>query len=98
VLDAPKIGCAKSLLIGKHGAVGRKRGEWAVLMDGKEIVGAALRTRYDCKPMYISQGHRVSLETAVQMTLAVDSGTRVPRPTREADRFVSAVKERGKES
>lgn len=97
VLDVPTIGCAKSLLIGKHGAVGRKRSEWAALMDGEEIVGAALRTRDDCKPMYISQGHRVSLETAVQMTLAVDGGTRVPRPTREADRFVSEVKERGKE-
>ena len=97
VLDVPTIGCAKSLLIGKHGEVGRKRSEWAALMDGEEIVGAALRTRDDCKPMYISQGHRVSLQTAVQMTLAVDSGTRVPRPTREADRFVSEVKERGKE-
>jgi deoxyribonuclease V len=97
VLDVPTIGCAKSLLIGKHGAVGRKRREWAALMDGEEIVGAALRTRDDCKPMYISQGHRVSLETAVHMTLAVDSDTRVPRPTREADRLVSAVKERGKE-
>lgn len=97
VLDVPTIGCAKSLLIGKHGAVGRKRSEWAALMDGEEIVGAALRTRDDCQPMYISQGHRVSLETAVQMTLAVDGGTRVPRPTREADQFVSEVKERGKE-
>jgi deoxyribonuclease V len=97
VLDAPTIGCAKSLLIGKHGTVGRKRGEWAALDDGKEVVGAAPRTRDDCKLMYISQGHRVSLETAVHMTLAVDSGTRVPRPTREADRFVTEVKERGKE-
>jgi len=94
VLDVPTIGCAKSLLIGKDGAVGRARGEWAELKDGQEIVGAALRTREDCTPMYVSRGHRVSLETAVRMTLAVNGGTRVPRPTREADQFVSEVKRR----
>lgn len=98
VLDVPTIGCAKSLLIGKHGAVGRERGAWAELKDGEEIVGAALRTRDNYAPMYISQGHRVSLETAMRMTLAVNGGTRVPRPTREADRFVSEVKRRDKEN
>jgi len=92
VLDLPSIGCAKSILIGKHGFVGTTKGQWAPLRDGNETLGAALRTRADCKPMFISQGHRVSLATALQMTLSVSDCTRVPRPTREADRFVSTVK------
>jgi len=92
VLDLPSIGCAKSILIGKHGPVGTAKGQWAPLQDGTETIGAALRTRADCKPMFISQGHRVSLATALHTTLSVSDGTRVPRPTREADRFVSAVK------
>jgi deoxyribonuclease V len=92
VLDLPSIGCAKSLLIGRHGRVGRQRGAWSALSDGDETVGAALRTRADCAPMYISTGHRVSLLTALRLTLSVSDGTRVPRPTREADRLVSRTK------
>jgi deoxyribonuclease V len=93
VLDLPSIGCAKSLLIGEHDAVGRKQGEWSAIRDAEETIGAALRTRTDCRPVYISSGHRVSLETALRMTLTVSDGTRVPGPTREADRFVSLAKQ-----
>jgi deoxyribonuclease V len=92
VLDLPSIGCAKSLLIGVHDPVGRQQGEWSAIRDGEETIGAALRTRTDCRPVYISSGHRLSLETAVRLTLSVSDGTRVPRPTRDADRFVSQTK------
>lgn len=92
VLDVPSIGCAKSLLIGEHDPVGRKQGEWSPIRDDEETIGAALRSRTDCRPIYISSGHRVSLETAVKLTLSVSDGTRIPRPTREADRFVSQTK------
>src|SRR5258705_3157511 len=92
VLDRPTIGCAKSILIGKHGPVGKEKGEWAAMIDDEERIGAALRTRTGVKPMYISQGHRISLETALQLTLAVCDGPRIPRPTRDADRYVREVK------
>lgn len=92
ILDLPSVGCAKSLLTGQHGSVGSQRGEWSAITDGDETVGAALRTRADCAPMYISPGHRVSLDTALRLTLSVSDGTRVPRPTREADRLVSRTK------
>jgi deoxyribonuclease V len=92
VLDRPTIGCAKSILIGEHGRVGNEKGAWAAMMDGGETIGAALRTRSGVKPVYVSQGHRVSLETALRITLSVCDGTRIPRPTREADRFVSELK------
>jgi len=92
VLNVPSIGCAKSLLTGEHGPVGRKQGEWSPIRDGEETIGAALRTREDCAPVYISAGHRVSLETALRLTLSVCDGTRIPKPTREADRFVSQTK------
>jgi deoxyribonuclease V len=92
VLDRPSIGCAKSLLIGKHKPFGLKQGEWSPIRDGDETIGAALRTRADCAPMYISAGHRISLETAVRLTLSVYDGTRIPKPTREADRFVGQIK------
>jgi deoxyribonuclease V len=92
ILDLPSIGCAKSLLIGEHAAVGRQHGEWSAIRDRGETIGAALRTRTDCAPVYVSAGHRVSLASALQLTLSVSDGTRIPRPTREADRFVSRTK------
>jgi len=92
VLDLPSIGCAKGLLIGKHERIGPRQGEWSPIRDGAETIGAALRTRTDTAPMYISAGHRVSLETALRLTLSVCDGTRIPKPTREADRFVSQIK------
>jgi len=44
------------------------------------------------KPIYVSQGHRVSLETAIHLTLSVGAGTRIPKPTRDADRYVRFLK------
>jgi deoxyribonuclease V len=95
VLNRPTIGCAKSILIGTHDVVGREKGEWTPMMDGEERIGAALRTRVGVKPMYISSGHRVSLETALRLTLSVCDGPRIPRPTRDADRYVSELKAAG---
>ncbi len=92
VLNRPTIGCAKSILIGEHERLGNKKGGWAPMMYGGETIGAAVRTRAGVKPVYVSQGHRVSLETAIRMTLAVSDELRIPRPTREADRFVSELK------
>jgi deoxyribonuclease V len=92
LLDRPSIGCAKSILIGKHGPLGEGKGDWAALEEGGETIGAALRTRAGSRPVYVSQGHRVSLETALGLTLAVSDGSRIPRPTREADRFVAETK------
>ncbi len=98
LLDRPAIGCAKSILIGTHADLAEKAGSWAALTDDKaggERIGAALRTRDGVKPVYVSQGHRVSLESAIRLTLAVSDGVRIPRPTRAADQFVSEVKRKG---
>ncbi|HWQ03059.1 MAG TPA: deoxyribonuclease V [Candidatus Nitrosotenuis sp.] len=92
LLDCPTIGCAKSRLIGTHDEPGASAGSWAELRDAHEVIGAVLRTRAGVKPIFISQGHRVSLERAIQLTLAVCDGFRIPRPTREADHFVEQVK------
>lgn len=96
LLDRPTIGCAKSLLIGTHKAVGREFGAWSEIVDGGERIGAALRTRVGARPVYVSAGHRVSLESAIRLTVSVCAGFRIPRPTREADRFVREVKRSAK--
>jgi deoxyribonuclease V len=95
VLDLPTIGCAKSLLIGAHKSVAQKAGSWTPLIDekaGGERIGAVVRTRDGVKPIYVSQGHRISLETSIRVTLAVTDGYRIPRPTRDADHFAGEIK------
>jgi deoxyribonuclease V len=95
LLDKPSIGCAKSSLIGTHGALKAKAGGWTELIDEKaedERIGAVLRTRDGVRPIYVSQGNRVSLETALRLTLQVTDGFRIPRPTRAADHFAGEVK------
>jgi deoxyribonuclease V len=95
VLDLPTIGCAKSLLIGTHKALPQRAGSWTPLIDAKtggERIGAVLRTRAGVRPIYVSQGHRVSLETSIRLTLAVTDGYRIPRPTRDADYFAGEIK------
>jgi deoxyribonuclease V len=92
VLDRPTIGCAKSILIGTHGPLGNEKGSTTPLLDGTEKIGTVLRTRSGVKPVYVSSGNKVALNTAVHLTLSVSDGTRIPRPTRDADHYVSKVK------
>ncbi len=92
LLDRPSIGCAKSRLCGEHAEPAERAGAAAPLMDGGRQVGAVVRTRDRVKPVFVSIGHRVDLETAVTITLRCVDGYRVPKPTREADRFVAELK------
>lgn len=92
VLDCPTIGCAKSRLIGAHGEPPPQRGKWTRLTDKGETIGAVVRTRPGVKPIYVSIGHRVSLERAVELVMAVTGAYRIPRPTRDADQYVGALK------
>ena len=82
--DLPTIGCAKSILRGKHGPLGDERGSWSYLKDKDEVVGAALRTRDKVSPIYVSIGHKVDLDTAMRYVLASGKGYRMPEPTRLA--------------
>jgi len=83
-LDVPTIGCAKSILCGRHDEVGGERGDSAPLYDDGEVVGAAVRTRRGVKPVYVSIGHKVDLRTAIDWVLACCYRYRLPEPTRLA--------------
>lgn len=86
-LDTPTIGCAKSILVGKHESVGDAVGDWSPLIYHRETIGAALRTRVKVKPMYISQGHKISLASSIKYVLACGKGYRLPETTRQADKL-----------
>jgi len=83
-LDTPTIGCAKSILCGKHEPVGDSVGSHAKLVDNGEIIGAALRTRVGVKPIYVSIGHKIDLASALYWVTKCCRGYRLPEPTRQA--------------
>jgi deoxyribonuclease V len=85
----PCIGVAKTRLVGEHEAVPDARGAWAPLLHRGELIGAALRTRKGVKPLYISPGHRISLETAIRWVMACLTRYRLPETTRWAHRLAS---------
>ena len=93
LLGIPSIGVAKTRLIGQHGEVPNERGAWVPLRDGDETVGAVLRTRQGVKPLYVSPGHRIGLESAIAWVMACLTRYRLPETTRWAHRLASGKQE-----
>lgn len=87
--NLPSIGVAKSLLVGKHAEVPDEKGAWQTLEHKGEVIGAVLRTRPKTKPLYISPGHRVSLQTAIDYVLRCTTKYRLPETTRFAHKLAS---------
>lgn len=86
ITDVPAIGCAKSCLIGKHKEPPVEAGSWVPLYDEHEVIGAVVRSRTGVSPIFVSVGHKVDLETAVQVVLHCCTKYRLPETTRYAHR------------
>lgn len=91
-LDKPGIGVAKSRLIGTFGKLALKSGATTPLTDGDEQIGVVLRTQKGIRPVFVSVGHRVNLDSAVKLVLACGTRYRIPEPTRQADSEVAKLK------
>lgn len=81
----PAIGVAKNPFTFTHEEPAPPRGSSSPLLAGREEVGRALRTRHAVKPVFVSVGHRVSLDNACAHTLALAPRYRLPETTRRAD-------------
>lgn len=90
VADMPTIGVAKSLLCGEVGAFKGKR--WAPIAYGGKVIGASVITRPGKKPVYVSVGHGVSLERAIDLVLHCTRIYRIPEPTRRAHLLANGEK------
>jgi len=89
LLDHPTIGCAKSRLCGSYEEPAPARGSYTWLRDRGETVGAVLRTRSGVQPVFVSVGHRMRLDIAIDLVLRCTRGYRLPEPTRWAHRLAS---------
>ena len=88
-LDIPTIGCGKTKLLGEFNKLAEHRGATADLLDNDEVIGKVLRTQDNIKPVYVSIGHKVSLDTAVEWVLKLTPKYRLPETTRQADQLVN---------
>ncbi|MGC1213153.1 MAG: deoxyribonuclease V [Micromonospora sp.] len=91
VTGLPSIGVGKTPLVGEWEEPGGRRGASSPLRDGGEVVGRVLRTRDGVKPVFVSVGHRMSLDNAVDRVLALTPRYRLPETTRTADRLCRAA-------
>jgi len=89
LLDHPTVGCAKSRLTGTYADPAPERGSNTWLYDADEVLGAVVRTRDRVRPVFVSIGHRVCLDTAIDLVLRCGAGYRLPEPTRRADRVAA---------
>jgi deoxyribonuclease V len=84
LIDIPTIGCAKSRLLGTHEEPPKEKGAYTYLYDKAEVIGAVVRTRTNISPVYVSPGHKISLNTAVELVLKCTPKFRIPEPLRAA--------------
>ncbi|MFI9105624.1 endonuclease V [Streptomyces fildesensis] len=89
ITGIPTAGVAKTPFTGSYdpAALGPERGASVPLDDGGETVGRVLRTQRGVKPVYVSTGHRIDLDTACRHVLALAPEYRLPQTTRLADRL-----------
>ena len=81
----PAIGCAKETLLRYEGTLDAQRGAQLPVVLEKETVGAVLRTQENIKPVFVSPGHRVSLDNACEIMLKLSPEYRISEPLRRAD-------------
>lgn len=95
IMNAPTIGCAKSRLIGDFDEPGESRGSWTYLyMDKRRLhrIGAVLRTRSNVRPIFISPGHLIDIESCIRIVLDCLSGYRIPEPLRRTDMLSKSLR------
>lgn len=94
VLDKPSIGVAKSLLCGQ--LEGQNSEGWMPITDKGEVIGAAVKKDEQAEPLYVSVGHKVSLERAIEIVKHCSKSTRIPEPIRMAHALATEEKKKHK--
>lgn len=89
LVDVPTIGVAKKRLCGRFDALDAEPGSRQPLIDKGEKIGWVWRSKARCNPLFISTGHRVSIDSALHWVEACTAGYRLPEPTRWADAVAS---------
>lgn len=92
----PTIGCAKSILVGNpEGILPTQKGNHVNLIWNGVVIGNVLRTKDNVAPVYVSIGHKISLEKATEIVLACAKKYRMPEPTRLSHQYANLLRREG---
>ena len=94
VMERPTIGVAKSRLIGDVEDAPDKVRDVSMLKHRGEVVGALVKTKQDSRPVYVSVGHMISLNTSINIVKQCSPHTRIPEPILKAHQAANKVKEK----
>lgn len=95
-LGIPTIGSAKNVLCGQYDEPEIEKGSKSPIIHHKEIIGYAVRSRAQVKPIYVSPGHLADMDTSVEMILSLTDKYRIPVPIRHVHNLSNAVRKKSK--
>jgi deoxyribonuclease V len=84
-LGKPTIGVAKSRLIGEPKTIAGR----VLLVRRDRIIGELVTTKEGAKPVYVSVGHLISLETAAKIVKRCVCHSKIPEPIAQAHKIAS---------
>lgn len=87
ILNVPTLGIAKSCLVGKFDEPELIKGSISDLVINDKKSGYVVRSRDKVKPLFVSPGHLITKEQALQLALQCVTKYRLPEPTRLADKL-----------
>ena len=92
-LDVPTVGVSKNVLCGTFDPP-RRVGDASPLVHRGEIVGHVLFSKKRCRPIVVAPGHRVSVESALDLARRHLRDHKLPEPCFLAHQHVNEVKRR----
>ncbi|MGC9364241.1 MAG: endonuclease V [Fidelibacterota bacterium] len=87
LFDKPSIGCAKSRLVGDYREPGMNKGASSPLYIENREVGTVLRSRRNCRPLFVSPGHKCTVADAARLVLSLCFNYRLAEPIRRVDQM-----------
>lgn len=92
VTDVPSIGSAKSRLYGRYDEPANAPFTESPMYDKDEQIGVAICSKSNCKPIYVSPGHRINVAQSAEIIKNCLRGYRIPEPTRQAHILVNKIR------
>jgi deoxyribonuclease V len=88
----PTIGVAQSNLCGKYQVTPKGVGRYEPLLYKQRTVGWIFQSKKGCRPIFISPGHLISLESSIEITRKSMGKYKLPTPLHYAHKLACETK------